>query len=88
MHRLVAPDRRGQFMGFTARDEDAYMAADALLFIDHAEAHAGKAPVKIEQNFLERRALSADRRGAPGIIPQWARNIDRAAQARLNAMPR
>jgi hypothetical protein len=32
--------------------------------------------------------LSADRRGAPGIIPQWARNIDRAAQARLNAMPR
>ena len=70
MHRLLRPYRLLQVWRFMHADEDPDMASDALLFVDHAKAHARKAAIKIGQYLLHDGSFSADGRSAAGVPAQ------------------
>src|ERR1700687_219796 len=70
MHRLLRLYSLLQVWRFMRVDEDPDMAADALLFVDHAKAHAGKAAIQIGQYLFQGGSFGADRRRAAGVLAQ------------------
>src|ERR1700680_2884157 len=81
MHRLLRLYSLLQVWRFMHADEDPDMASDALLFVDHAKAHAGKAAIEIGQYLFQGGSFGADGRGAAGVLAQRTAHMYGASHA-------
>ena len=76
----VSPShRRGELAGLVVVDEQPHVRADAIVFVDHAEADPGTALLERAQHLGERLAAQGQRGGAGGVGPERTRDAYGAA---------